>query len=222
MKSILFVYGSVIGSFLPLLVERLITKSNFVWARSQCPQCQRILDWFELIPIISFIGLRGRCLRCHVKIPSYLLIYEVSTGLLFTLFNSIPLALSGLLLCLEIISLFDLFTFRFNSWWLIIIFSLAIWHSKFELWWLICIFITYLGLLLINQKLNWMGNGDLDVIFCLLVACPFTLIVHTILLAALAALFYCIIKKTKLVPFLPFLTNSLIVILFIESIPVTI
>ncbi|WP_429971416.1 prepilin peptidase [Fructilactobacillus sp. Tb1] len=221
MRYILFVYGSIIGSFLTLMVERIITNREFVWSRSQCDNCQRTLSWFELIPIISFIVLRGKCQRCNVKLPYYLLIYEVMTGLLVSLYSMIPNSLLILAFCFEIISLFDLFTFKFNIYWLPIVFSLALWSTNLNLINLFLLLIIYVILLVINSKLNWLGNGDLDLIICLILACGLVTTIHIIFYASFVALGYCLFRKTKVIPFIPFLANSLIVVLFIESFPVT-
>lgn len=51
--------------------------------RSHCENCNRTLDWFELIPVISYVVLRGRCRKCGVHIPIRILIVEALTGSIF-------------------------------------------------------------------------------------------------------------------------------------------
>ncbi|NDR60241.1 A24 family peptidase [Fructilactobacillus sanfranciscensis] len=221
MKIILFIYGSIIGSFLPLLVERIIAKKNFIWSRSQCTVCCRKLDWFELIPIFSFVTLRGKCRVCKIKLPYYLLVYEFSTGFLFTLYGEQSFKILCLLICFEIISLFDLFTFQFSLWWLPLIFALAIYDSPMPYNDIVSILILYLIILLINYKFKWIGNGDLDLLACILISTNLMVFAHTLLLASASALLYCWFKKNKVVPFTPFLFNNLIVVLFLKSILVT-
>lgn len=221
MKIILFIYGSIIGSFLPLLAERIIAKKNFIWSRSQCTVCCRKLNWFELIPIFSFVALRGKCRVCKIKLPYYLLVYEFSTGLLFTLYGEQSFKILCLLLCIEIISLFDLFTFQFSLWWLPLIFGLAISVSKLSYISMAGILVFYLIILLINYKFKWIGNGDLDLFACILISSNLIVFTHTLLLASASALLYCWLKKNKVVPFTPFLFNSLIAVLFLKSFLVT-
>ena len=77
---ILFVFGAVIGSFLNVLALRY---PKLPLARSACPKCGTRLQWFELIPIISFLALRGRCKNCQVKISWQYPLVEIWTGLVF-------------------------------------------------------------------------------------------------------------------------------------------
>ena len=80
-----FVLGTAVGSFLNVVVWRLHTEENFVHGRSHCPHCGRTLAAVDLIPLLSYLLLRGRCRSCSVRIsPSYFLV-EAATGLLFML-----------------------------------------------------------------------------------------------------------------------------------------
>ncbi|MEM9336368.1 MAG: prepilin peptidase [Patescibacteria group bacterium] len=79
---LVFAVGSIIGSFLNVVIYRLNTGRSLA-GRSHCLSCGQQLRWFELIPVVSYIGLRGRCARCGSMIsPRYVLV-EVGTGLLF-------------------------------------------------------------------------------------------------------------------------------------------
>ncbi len=78
-----FVLGSIVGSFLNCLVWRLKNNKNFISERSQCPHCERKLAWYENIPLLSFVCLRGKCKTCQTKIPSYYFVAEFFTGILF-------------------------------------------------------------------------------------------------------------------------------------------
>lgn len=64
----LFCFGAILGSFLNVLIHRLPLGQNFVFPRSACPHCQRVIRWHENIPLVSFIILRGKCSGCHQKI----------------------------------------------------------------------------------------------------------------------------------------------------------
>ncbi|MCA9391851.1 prepilin peptidase [candidate division WWE3 bacterium] len=78
---IVFLYGTAIGSFLNVVIDRHATKESIFRGRSHCDSCKRTLAWYELIPLFSFVVQRGRCRSCGTKLsPQYLLI-ELFTGL---------------------------------------------------------------------------------------------------------------------------------------------
>lgn len=79
---ILFVFGLIIGSFLNVVILRLNTERSF-GGRSGCMTCQNKLTWYELIPILSFLGLRGRCRNCKTKISIQYPLVEFATGVIF-------------------------------------------------------------------------------------------------------------------------------------------
>ncbi len=82
------IFGTTVGSFLTAVVSRQITGGSILRpARSHCDQCSRQLAWFELIPIISFIVLRGRCRTCLHSIPYHVLLAEVFAGCLMLNFK---------------------------------------------------------------------------------------------------------------------------------------
>ncbi|MCJ7715375.1 MAG: prepilin peptidase [Anaerolineales bacterium] len=88
MTALIWVYsllGVVIGSFLNVCVDRLPDKKSIVSPPSHCPQCKQRLSIIELIPIISYIFLRGRCRSCGEKIPARVLMVELGTGVMFFL-----------------------------------------------------------------------------------------------------------------------------------------
>lgn len=91
-----FVFGLCIGSFLNCLTYRLEKAGGFVEGRSKkktgffmgrsfCPKCKHKLGASDLIPIVSFLMLKGKCRYCKKKISSQYLLVEVFVGLLFVL-----------------------------------------------------------------------------------------------------------------------------------------
>ena len=80
---IFFIFGSVMGSFYHVVATRLSNDESIVFPGSHCPKCGHPLKWYENIPIISYLILRGKCSSCHSKIPISYFIVEVVTGLLF-------------------------------------------------------------------------------------------------------------------------------------------
>ena len=79
---IFFIFGLIIGSFLNVVILRYGTQRSF-GGRSGCMTCQNQLCWYELIPLISFFALRGRCLKCKTKISLQYPIVELITGVVF-------------------------------------------------------------------------------------------------------------------------------------------
>jgi len=80
-----FILGIIFGSFIDCAVDRLEKKEDVIFQRSYCPKCHHPLAWFDLIPIISFVFLKGRCRYCHQRISWEYPLVELSTGLLFVL-----------------------------------------------------------------------------------------------------------------------------------------
>jgi prepilin signal peptidase PulO-like enzyme (type II secretory pathway) len=77
-----FFYGLIIGSFLNVLIYRFHTGKSLS-GHSHCLSCGTRLQWFELFPLFSYLGLRGRCRSCGSYIPSRYFLVELLTGLLF-------------------------------------------------------------------------------------------------------------------------------------------
>ena len=84
--TIVFIIGALIGSFFTLALYRLPRGEDITHKRSYCPKCRHPLGFFDLIPILSFLSLRGRCKYCNEKISPRYLIIEVCSGILFVLF----------------------------------------------------------------------------------------------------------------------------------------
>ncbi len=80
---IIFIFGAIIGSFLNVVVYRHNTGKSFVTGRSKCLNCNKDLRWYELVPILSFIFLRGRCSECKSRISFQYPLVELLTGLVF-------------------------------------------------------------------------------------------------------------------------------------------
>lgn len=81
----ILISGTVFGSFFTLAVHRIPIKENITYVRSYCPKCNHKLFGFDLIPVLSYIFLGGKCRYCKDKIrPRYLLL-EIFSGLVFLL-----------------------------------------------------------------------------------------------------------------------------------------
>lgn len=81
--SWLALIGLSVGSFLNVVIARLPEGLSVVSPRSRCPKCGHQLPWYENVPVLSWLLLRGRCSGCKVPIsPRYVLV-ELLTGTLF-------------------------------------------------------------------------------------------------------------------------------------------
>jgi leader peptidase (prepilin peptidase)/N-methyltransferase len=75
------IFGIMIGSFLNALIYRLPLGINIALPRSSCPSCNHVICWYENIPLVSFIFLKGRCSNCGSKISYMYPFIEFLTGL---------------------------------------------------------------------------------------------------------------------------------------------
>jgi leader peptidase (prepilin peptidase) / N-methyltransferase len=74
--------GLAVGSFLNVVIHRLPRRVSVAWPASHCTSCRRPLSWYENVPIISWIALRGRCRTCRAPISmQYPLVEAVTAGL---------------------------------------------------------------------------------------------------------------------------------------------
>jgi prepilin signal peptidase PulO-like enzyme (type II secretory pathway) len=86
---VMFILGACIGSFLCCEARRLYLKETGykkkLGPRSVCLHCKRKLKWYENIPIISWLALKGKCKKCGTKIGNMEIFSEVATGIIMAL-----------------------------------------------------------------------------------------------------------------------------------------
>ena len=75
--------GLAVGSFLNVCIDRLPQKASLVSGRSHCDSCGRQLTPAELVPVASYLLLKGRCRTCGARIPLRIVLVEAATGALF-------------------------------------------------------------------------------------------------------------------------------------------
>lgn len=81
-----FLGGTVVGSFLSVIVHRLHNDEKGIFAgRSKCPVCQHKLSWKNLIPLFSYLIQKGKCEYCGKKISFYYPLLEILVGIFFVL-----------------------------------------------------------------------------------------------------------------------------------------
>ncbi|MDO8618023.1 MAG: prepilin peptidase [Candidatus Uhrbacteria bacterium] len=173
-----FVLGTVVGSFVNVLVIRLKDASS-LWGRSHCPECHKRIRARHLVPIFSWLMLRGRCADCHKRIHSQYPLVELASGVLLVIalarhdFFLDPAQLNLFLFeSLFTVNLLMLTTFdwRFRllpmEWMIGSIVLFGAWNvlMGWMAWPLLvigcCVGIAFLGIQVLVSRGRWMGLGD--------------------------------------------------------------
>jgi len=80
---VLAAFGLLVGSFLNVCIYRVPRGESIVWPASRCTDCGRNLAWYENVPVVSWLLLRGRCRTCGAAISSMYPLVELVTAVLF-------------------------------------------------------------------------------------------------------------------------------------------
>ncbi len=80
--GLIFFLGLLIGSFLNVCIARIPNDESIIHPRSHCPHCDHFIAWYDNIPVLSFLFLRGKCRSCHEKISFRYPLIEILTGIL--------------------------------------------------------------------------------------------------------------------------------------------
>ena len=60
----LFVLGTIVGSLLNVCIHRLPLEKSIIWPGSRCSHCLQAIRWYDNVPLLSYVLLRGRCRTC--------------------------------------------------------------------------------------------------------------------------------------------------------------
>lgn len=82
LNTLVFIFGSMIGSFLNVVIYRLPLGISIVFPRSSCTNCKKLIPWYANIPLLSYVVLRGKCGNCKAKISIRYFVIELLTGLM--------------------------------------------------------------------------------------------------------------------------------------------
>ena len=233
----IFFLGTFIGSFLGVVVDRLPIGESILKGRSHCDHCRKTLGVLDLVPVFSFLVLRGKCRYCHKRLSYFYPIIEVVSGVLFVvvLMNS---GISNyieifylLFIISELIALFfidlkyGILPFPIIASATIITFLYQILNTEYfilnNILSATCAFLFFLALFL-GTRGRGMGFGDAVYAFFMGLLLGFPKIVLGLYIAfvggALVALFLILLKRKKLkgstIPFGPFLVAGTIISLF--------
>ena len=238
---IFYIFGAIFSSFLCVVGMRLPRKMNFIKGKSKCDNCDHELKFYELVPIISYLFLGGRCKRCKQKISILIPISEILGGLLFSLsfyrFGfSIELVFAVLVSSLFILVLVSDVNYFIIPDEIIITYTVFFLVLQFanggvkNLLYHLCVavflfFVMYLTMLLgeVLFKKESLGGGDVKLLFLFgLVLDPLGGVL-TIFLGSMIALPISLIvlikNKTNMIPFGPFLLLAFYIIYFIHFTP---
>ncbi|MCR5302166.1 MAG: prepilin peptidase [Lachnospiraceae bacterium] len=81
----ILVFGLLIGSFLNVCIYRIPKHENITTTRSHCMSCGNVIKWYDLVPVLSYILLKGKCRNCGAKLSIQYPIIELLNGLLYGL-----------------------------------------------------------------------------------------------------------------------------------------
>lgn len=233
---IFFILGLLFGSFFTVIGIRLPNHENFLNSRSYCDKCHHRLSLLDMVPLISFILLRGRCRYCKGKIDALSSYMEFFTGVLFALAYYVFGFSYELLIALGIVSMLSIISVSDLSYYVIpdevivffacyfIIIKILQFGPINALWCILSgvgLFTVMYGIMLLGNALfkkETLGGGDIKMMFV------FGIILHPLLgliviflgsvLALPVSLFLLKKRHERLVPFGPFLLISLTFIYF--------
>ncbi|MCD7708708.1 MAG: prepilin peptidase [Clostridiales bacterium] len=204
MYIFIFLFGIIIGSFLNVCIFRIPKKESIV-PSSHCMSCGARLRWYDLIPVFSYVFLRGKCRRCGSKISIQYPIIEASNGLLYLLtffingFNLYSIILCLMASALLVIAVIDERTFEIpaslNIFLLVLgVLSTALdWrHFISHLVGFVCVSLVLLILYLASSG-RAIGGGDIklmavagliigwkDIVLAFLLGCILGAVIHLI------------------------------------------
>lgn len=230
----IFIFGSIMGSFLNVLAVRLSNNESIIYPSSHCHNCQHKLKWYELIPILSYIIQKGKSNCCNTRIPISYLIVEIVTGALYcTAYHSFGFSYELVISLIFISSLITIIVSDIEymiildeviavACILIILLELVFFGLEFTVNKIlsgILAFITMYGIKMIGDKMfkkESMGGGDIKLMFLFGIVIGFPLSICDIFLATFiafpVAIYLLFSRKDSLIPFGPFLAMAAILI----------
>lgn len=236
-----FIGGTLMGSFYTVVGLRLPKDESFIISRSKCDKCKHVLKAFDLVPILSYIFLKGKCRYCHEKIDSLSTYIEFFTGILFAVsyysfgFSYELIIALGIISLLVIVIVSDLtylvipdeVLIFFSIYFFIIkILSSGIINALTHVGVGIALFIIMYLIMIFGNKVfkkESMGGGDVKMMFLFGLVLDPLLGMLTIFLGSLFALpisiYIYMIQKENVIPFGPFLLIAFTFIYFTKITP---
>lgn len=230
-----FIVGLFFGSFLNVLICRFPEMKGFLTGRSHCPKCKKNIPIYDLVPVLSYIFLAGRCRSCGKSISWQYPLVEVTTGALFALslyisgnsFSFFLLLYLAIFMLLVMIFVYDIKYLQIPevfSWFFL---ALAVFTGFYANTTAVDSFLLgglvgggVLGILVGISDERWMGSGDIKIGlgFGFLLGYPNALLflLLSFVIGAVFGVAMILLKRGKLksqIPFAPFLIVSAIITL---------
>ena len=233
---IFFIIGTIFGSFYNVVGYRVPKGESLLYPSSHCTKCNHKLKPLELIPILSFLLLGGKCSKCKQKISWFYPIFEFLSGMLFMLsFIMFGLTFNCLLSILFVSMLLIIIVSDYQTMIIpdevLIVFSVLILTVKY-----IIGSFNLVGISLLNGlgsfvfmfllkllgdfifKKESMGGGDIKLLGVYGIVLGFPLSIVSVFLAAIIglpiSLIFLKVKKSHEIPFGPFLAVSALILWF--------
>ena len=232
---IFFIFGAVMGSFFHVVATRMSRDESIVFPASHCDRCNHKLKWYENIPIISYILLKGKCSSFLIYILIFYLIVEIVAGLLFSVcFHVFSLSFDLVIALIFISSLIIVIVsdieymiildevLMFSSLVIVVldILVLGIEEAAYHIYGGVLAFVTMYALKIIGDKLfrkESLGGGDIKLLFLFGLVLGYAMSICTIFLATFIAfpiaLLLLFSNRENIIPFGPFLSMAAILIL---------
>lgn len=238
------VLGLLFGSFLNVCIYRIPREKSIVWPPSSCPNCNARISWYDNIPVLSFLALRGKCRNCKSPISIQYPIVELLTGALTLLFvwryglNVWTFVVLAAVYALIILSVIDLDIMiipdRFSLGMIVLGLAFAWCNPNFSgAWWqkelasLLGAGVGLFGVLAIALLGTWlfkkeaMGGGDVKLMGGIGALIGWEGVITTIVFASFLGLVYAVFlmifkgkKGGDAIPFGPFLSLGALINLF--------
>lgn len=233
-----FLFGTAFGSFYNVLGCRIPNNESIIKPGSHCERCGHMLKWYELIPILSYIFLGGKCRNCKEKLSILYPATELFCGILFAVsYKSFGFSLE-LIVALTLVSMLILVISSDINYMIIpnrfiIVPSIIILIIRFidggflqfaiSLLGGICSFAVMYGIMKLGNflfKKECLGGADVKLMFVVGLILPSFLSIVVVIIASFIALpvsIYLYIRNSEnVIPFGPFLVLGLLVLYFMK------
>ena len=246
---IAFLFGLVFGSFLNVCIYRIPRDKSVAWPPSFCPHCNKHICWYDNIPVLSFLLLRGKCRHCGKGISIRYPLIELLTGLLtaffvwhlgLSLWTFVVLVAVYAFICLsaidfEFMIIPDRFSLGLIVWGLLFAWAnpnfSGVWWQK-ELYSLLGATVGLFGVLGVAFAGSWifkkdaMGGGDIKLMSGIGALIGWKGVITTLMFGSFFGLVYGVIliivkgkKGADAIPFGPFLSMGALINLYYLVVP---
>ena len=235
------IFGAIVGSFLNVCIYRIPNNLSLWWPPSTCPKCNTRIKFYDNIPVLSYLILRGKCRQCKEKISIQYPLIEATTSLLtllvvytlgLTYWTAVTLLVTYSLIVLSIIDfklyiIPDRFSIGLTILGLIVFFINPAFSGNLTTKFLQCFaggatgFLGLWGMALIGSfifKKEAMGGGDIKLTAAVGTLTGVGGVISTLIISSFLGLLYYVIlfilkkdPQNKAIPFGPFISMGLFI-----------